>query len=67
MATKWIETKPFEMEDETKKLQKTLKEIKVEKKANAYIGILDDIKKWLVFLPLIAELAEEAMRPRHWD
>jgi dynein heavy chain len=67
MSTKWVETKPFEMEDEVKKLQKFLKEIKVDKRANAYIGILDDLKKWLVFLPLIAELADEAMRPRHWD
>ena len=24
MSTKWIETKPFEMEDEVKKLKKTL-------------------------------------------
>jgi len=41
--------------------------MKVDKKANAYNGILDETKKWLVFLPLIAELAEKAMRPRHWD
>jgi len=67
MNNKWIETQPFEMEDEVKKLQKTLKDMKVDKKANAYAGILEDLKKWLVFLPLIAELAEKAMRPRHWD
>lgn len=67
MATKWIETQPFEMEDEVKKLMKTLKDMKVDKKANAYAGILDDIKKWLVFLPLIAELADKAMRDRHWN
>lgn len=67
MNNKWIETEPFVMEDEVKKLQKTLKEMKVDKKANAYNGILDETKKWLVFLPLIAELAEKAMRDRHWD
>lgn len=67
MGTKWIETEPFVMEDEVKKLMKTLKDMKVDKKANAYAGILDEIKKWLVFLPLIAELADKAMRPRHWD
>lgn len=67
MATKWIETKPFEMEDEVKKLMKTLKDMKVDKRANAYVGVLDEIKKWLVFLPLIAELADDAMRDRHWD
>lgn len=67
MTNKWIETQPFEMEDEVKKLQKTLKDMKVDKKANAYAGILEDLKKWLVFLPLIAELAEKAMRERHWN
>jgi dynein heavy chain len=54
------------MEDEVKKLQKTLKEMKVDKKANAYNGILEEIKKWLLFLPLIAELRDPAMRERHW-
>jgi len=46
---------------------KSLKDMKVDKKANAYAGILEEIKKWLVFLPLIAELADPAMRDRHWD
>ena len=41
--------------------------MKVDKRANAYSGILDEIKKWLVFLPLIAELADPAMRDRHWN
>lgn len=67
MNNKWIDTQPFEMEDEVKKLLKTLKDMKVDKKANAYAGILEDLKKWMIFLPLIAELAEKAMRPRHWD
>jgi dynein heavy chain len=55
------------MEDEVKKLMKTLKDMKVDKKANAYVGILEEIKKWLIFLPLIAELADQSMRDRHWD
>lgn len=55
------------MEDEVKKLQKTLKEMKVDKKANAYNGILEELKKWLLFLPLIAELRDPAMRERHWQ
>lgn len=67
MNNKWVETQPFEMEDEVKKLMKTLKDMKVDKRANAYAGILEEIKKWLIFLPLIAELADKAMRPRHWD
>jgi len=67
MVNKWIETQPFEMEDEVKKLMKSLKDMKVDKKANAYAGILEEIKKWLVFLPLIAELADPSMRDRHWS
>jgi dynein heavy chain len=55
------------MEDEVKKLLKTLKDMKVDKRANAYNGLLDEIKKWLIFLPLIAELADPAMRDRHWN
>jgi dynein heavy chain len=67
MTNKWVDTQPFEMEDEVKKLMKTLKDMKVDKRCNAYAGILEEIKKWLVFLPLIAELADKAMRDRHWD
>jgi dynein heavy chain len=55
------------MEDEVKKLMKSLKDMKVDKKANAYAGLMEEIKKWLVFLPLIAELADPAMRDRHWN
>lgn len=55
------------MEEEVKKFLKTLKDQKCDKKANAYQGILDDIKKWLVFLPLILDLADPAMRDRHWE
>lgn len=67
MGNTWEKTEPFEMEDEVKKLMKTLKDMKVDKRANAYLGILEDIKKWLVFLPLIAELRDQAMRDRHWN
>ena len=40
---------------------------KVDKKSKAYIGLLDDCKKWMQFLPLINGLREDAMRERHWD
>jgi len=53
MDAKWIETDPFDMEEEVKGLFKGLRDMKVDKKCNTYLGILDDIKKWLVFLPLI--------------
>lgn len=67
LGTKWIECEPSDMEDQVKKLMKTLKDMKVDKRANAYNGILDEIKKWLNFLPLIGELRDPSMRDRHWD
>jgi dynein heavy chain, axonemal len=67
LGNTWSNTDPFEMEDEVKKLMKTVKDMKVDKRANAYLGILDEIKKWIVLLPLIAELRDPAMRDRHWD
>jgi hypothetical protein len=39
MEAKWVETNPFDMEEDVKTLFKTLKEMKVDKKCNAYIGI----------------------------
>ena len=36
MVTKWVETSPFELEDDVKKLMKILKDMKIDKKANAY-------------------------------
>ena len=67
MNSKWIETSPFDMEEDVKALNKQVKEMKVDKKCNAYLGIIEETKKWLVFLPLISELRDEAMRPRHWQ
>jgi len=66
MATKWLETQPYDMEEEVKRLQKTTKDIKVDRRCNAYMGLMNDIKSWLQFLPLIAELRDDAMRERHW-
>ncbi len=50
-----------------KKLFKKLKDMKVDRKCNAYAGISDEIKKWLTFLPLVGELRDDSMRDRHWD
>jgi dynein heavy chain len=67
MNEKWISLEPFEMEDILKKLMKSLKDMKVDKRCNAYMGILEELKKWQVFIPLISELASKDMRDRHWD
>ena len=63
----WTEIKIDEMLEIVNKLAKALKEIKVDKRANAAIGIQDDIKMWINFLGVIEELASDKMRDRHWD
>jgi len=67
MNSKWVTSSPMEMEDEVKNRFKILKEMKCDKKCNTYIGIQEDIKKWLVFLPLISDLRDPSMRDRHWN
>lgn len=67
LESKWPDTKPYDMEDDAKKIQKNVREMKVDKKSNTYVGCLEEIKKWLVFLPMIQELRDDAMRERHWD
>jgi dynein heavy chain len=53
--------------DDVNKLTKALKEIKVDKRANAAIGITDELKMWINFLGVIEDLASPNMRDRHWD
>ena len=67
MKSKWLDTKPYDMEEDVKKPQKVTKDIKCDRKCNAYLGLMQDIKNWFVFLPLIAELRDEAMRERNWS
>lgn len=67
MGTAWPEIDPFAMEEAVKKLLSALKNMKVDKRADAYDGLMKEIKKWLIFLPLIGELRNDAMRERHWD
>jgi dynein heavy chain len=67
LTTSWDNTNCDDMDDATKKLQKTLKEMKVDKRCNAYAGLFEEIKRWLNFIPLISELRDPAMRERHWD
>jgi dynein heavy chain len=54
------------MVDIVNKLTKALKEIKVDKRANAAQGIQEDLKMWINFLGVIEELASDKMRDRHW-
>lgn len=41
--------------------------MKVDKKCNTYIGLLEELKVWMKFIPLCEQLREPAMRERHWD
>ena len=64
----WLQTNSDEMEEEVKRLLATLKGMsKVDKRCNAYIGLLDECKRWLVLLPMVTSLRHPAMRERHWD
>mmetsp|Transcript_146756 Transcript_146756/g.471049 ORF Transcript_146756/g.471049 Transcript_146756/m.471049 type:complete len:4209 (+) Transcript_146756:103-12729(+) len=65
-VVRWGEVVPMDMEDEIKALFKRLKECKVDRKCDAYIGMQDIIKKWTVFCPLVGELKDPSMRQRHW-
>jgi len=45
---------------------KDLREIKVDRKCNAFSGITAFTKTWSIFLPLITQLKEDCMVERHW-
>ena len=67
MTNAWENTNTGPMTEQVQKLEKTLKGMKVDKKCNAYGGLLEEIKKWLKFIPLVESLRDPAMRERHWD
>lgn len=66
LVQKWGQVAPGDMDDEIKALDKKRKEVKVDKKCDAFLGIQDVVKKWTVFCPLVAELRDPSMRARHW-
>jgi hypothetical protein len=63
----WTQCKPDDMDFECKNQNKALREMKVDKKSNTYMGIQDDIKKWLQFLMVISDVHSAGLRERHWD
>merc|ERR1711915_519808 len=67
LIKRWGNTDPGEMEDRVKELGKDLRQVKVDKKCDAYLGMADIIKKWSIFYPLVGELRNPAMRGRHWS
>ena len=67
---KWGNVNTNDMEDEIKKLKKILLDQKaIDRRANAFVGINEDIKRWGTFLPLLGELKDPSMEVedgRHW-
>jgi dynein heavy chain len=66
LVVKWGRVVAADMEDEIKAAFKKLKELKVDRKCDAYVGMADIMKKWTTFCPLIGELLDPSMRTRHW-
>ncbi|CAE7831418.1 ODA11 [Symbiodinium sp. CCMP2592] len=66
LVVRWGKVVAGDMEDEIKALFKKLKEVKVDRKCDAFMGVQDVVKKWTVFCPLVGELRDPAMRARHW-
>ncbi|CAK9016337.1 unnamed protein product [Durusdinium trenchii] len=66
LVVRWGQVVAGDMEDEIKALFKKLKEVKVDRKCDAFVGVQDVVKKWTVFCPLVGELRDPAMRQRHW-
>ena len=56
------------MEYECKILFKALKQFtKVDKNCNVYLGLRDELRSWLIFLPILTCLHSDSIRERHWD
>ncbi|CAL1157217.1 unnamed protein product [Cladocopium goreaui] len=66
LVKRWGAVDALQMEDDVKGNFKKLKEYKVDKRLDVYVGMQEVIKRWVIFCPLVAELLDPSMRPRHW-
>ncbi|CBZ52837.1 GA26239, related [Neospora caninum Liverpool] len=66
LETPWGDVDAPNIEQDVKRLQKGLKDLKIDRKCDAYLGLHETLKRWLVFIPLVAELRDGSMRARHW-
>jgi dynein heavy chain len=65
--TLWSAIDTSTMEDATKSFQKDIKALPKKLRAtNAFIGLDDSVKNFLVSVPLVADLRSPDMRDRHW-
>ena len=67
LETPWGEVNSLDWEEDNKKLMKDLRDIKVDRKCNAFLGLNSEIKNWSIFLPLVSQLKEDCMMDRHWE
>ena len=68
MQTLWTDLDGDAMEEDVKRFMKTLKHDipDVDKRSNAYKGLIDLLRSWLFILPLIISIHHMSMRERHW-
>jgi len=70
MQLKWNDMDINEMEEQVKKMRTGLQPIKIaDRKCNTFVGISEEIKRWGIFIPMIADLKHESMTTpdnRHW-
>lgn len=67
LNSNWNKVESLEWNEENNKLIKDLREIKVDRKCHAFLGISNTTKNWAIFLPLVSQLREDCMQPRHWE
>ena len=66
LAQRLVNVQADAMEEEIKGMVKKLRELKIDKKSDCFVGEMDSVRKWLLFVPLMAELKDPSMRDRHW-
>jgi dynein heavy chain, axonemal len=67
-ALLWDTVKPEELDEECKAIQKELRRVasKRARTKGVYKGLSQQIKDFLDAMPLVTDLRNPAMRPRHW-
>lgn len=66
LGSTWPKIQSAEWEEDNKRLMTNLREMKVDKKSSAFLGISQTMKNWGTFLPLVTQLKEDCMMDRHW-
>ncbi|OEH75838.1 hypothetical protein cyc_03719 [Cyclospora cayetanensis] len=65
---RWQDVDGVQIEIAIKAMQTNLrKNVKVDKKSDAYVGLAAALKTWAQIAPLITELRGAYMRDRHWN